>query len=161
VPRITNIVLSLFLILCVQTLAHAAKAPDFSLEGNTSKVKLNNYKGQVIYLDFWASWCKPCRKSFPFLNDMHKKHKQHGLKVIGINLDTQRKAADNFLGKYPASFTIAYDPEGKTPGAYKLGVMPTSYLIDRKGQIIYTHKGFKEDHKPDIENKIKMALSKK
>lgn len=81
--------------------------------------------------------------------------------MIGINLDSEREEANKFLEKYPASFTIAYDPKGTTPQAYKLNVMPTSYLIDQKGQIIYTHQGFKEGQKNDIENKITMALSKK
>lgn len=160
-PRINNIVFSLLFIFCFETSAYASQATDFSLEGNSSTINLQNHKGHVIYLDFWASWCKPCRKSFPFLNDMHSKYKKQGLVVIGINLDTERKDAQKFLEKYPASFTVAYDPKGKTPEAYKLSVMPTSYLIDSRGQIIYTHKGFKEDNKADIENRIKKALSKK
>jgi cytochrome c biogenesis protein CcmG/thiol:disulfide interchange protein DsbE len=161
VPRINNIILSLLFIFCFETSAYANQATDFSLKGNNSTINLKNHKGHVIYLDFWASWCKPCRKSFPFLNDMHNKYKKQGLVVIGINLDTEKKDAHKFLAKYPANFTVAYDPQGKTPEAYKLSVMPTSYLIDARGRIIYTHKGFKDDNKADIENRIKKALSKK
>ncbi len=139
----------------------AQKAPDFSLKSDKAVVKLSSYRGQVVYVDFWASWCKPCRKSFPFLNEMHKRYQNKGLKVIGINLDTTPSDAKRFLNKFPAQFTIAYDPEGKTPQQYKLSVMPTSYLVDRNGNLINIHKGFKEGQAAEIESIIVKALSRK
>ena len=150
-----------FLLLFNSSVFAAQKAPDFSLQGDKTAIKLSSYKGKVVYVDFWASWCKPCRKSFPFLNTIHERYKNKGLKVIGINLDSDKSDAKKFLSKYPANFSIAYDPEGKTPKQYRLSVMPTSYLIDRQGNLINIHKGFKEAQTQDIEQKIQQALSKK
>ena len=142
------------------TPAAAKKAPDFTLDGDKGKVSLSAQKNKVVYVDFWASWCKPCRKSFPFMNDMQQRYGKKGLKVIAINLDNDKAAAKKFLSKHPAKFTIAYDPNGKTPGLYGLKVMPTSYLIDRKGNLIDIHKGFKENQKAKLEKRIAKALGK-
>ena len=92
---------------------------------------------------------------------MHNRYGKKGLKVIGINLDSETGDARRFLKKYPASFAIAYDPEGQTPKQYKLSVMPTSYLIDRNGNLIDVHKGFREDDRDKIESKIAKLLSRK
>ena len=159
-PSIRNL-LAFFILVTLSTHSYAQKAPGFSLQSDKGTLKLSSLKGKVVYIDFWASWCKPCRKSFPFMNNMHKQYGKKGLKVIGINLDSEKSDADNFLKKYPASFTIAYDPQGKTPESYKLSVMPTSYIVDRKGNIVDTHKGFKEGQASSLEDKIKKALAKK
>ena len=95
------------------------------------------------------------------MNDIHARYKNKGLKVIAINLDTEAADAKKFLSKYPANFTIAYDPKGKTPKQYNLSVMPTSYLIDRRGNLLFIHKGFKEGQTQEIEQKIQQALAKK
>jgi len=139
----------------------AQKAPNFSLDGDKGKIKLSAYKGKVVYVDFWASWCKPCRKSFSFMNDMQQRYGKQGLQIIAINVDSARAEAKNFLDKHPAKFTIAYDADGKTPGLYKLKVMPTSYLIDRNGNLINVHQGFKEDQTAKLEKLIVSSLNKK
>ena len=153
--------ISLFLFVCFMSSASAQKAPAFSLNGDNGKITLGKHKNKVVYLDFWASWCKPCRKSFGFMNDMQERYGKKGLEVIAINLDEDKAAAKNFLKKHPANFTIAYDPEGKTPGSYKLGVMPTSYLIDKRGNIVFKHKGFKKTHIASLEKKITQTLKQK
>lgn len=155
--------LSFILLMAVlpMTQAQAQKAPDFTLPGDKGKVSLSSFKNKVVYVDFWASWCKPCRKSFPFMNDLQTRYGKQGLQIIGINLDSDRSAALTFLENRPASFILAYDPEGKTPQAYGLKVMPTSYLIDRRGQVIFVHKGFKEDQQQELEKLIVKALNSK
>ena len=139
----------------------AQKAPDFSLDGDKGKVQLSAYKDKVVYVDFWASWCKPCQKSFAFMNDMQSRYGKKGFELIAINLDSERSAAKKFLQKNPAKFTIAYDPKGKTPDMYKLKVMPTSYLIDRRGNLVNVHKGFKDNQKAQLEKTIVQTLNKK
>lgn len=156
-----KVVSLLVALLFLSTPAFASKAPLFQLPTDASQVSLAKLKGHVIYLDFWASWCKPCRKSFPFMNEMHRRHSKQGLKVISINLDTHRKDARKFLRKYPAKFTVAYDEKGVTPGKYNVAVMPTSFIIDRKGNIVNIHKGFREDHQKKIEAMINKALAAK
>ena len=95
------------------------------------------------------------------MNDMEARYGRKGFRIIAINLDSDRAAAKSFLKKHPAKFTVAYDPEGKTPGLYKLKVMPTSYLVDRKGNLVNVHKGFKKDQTAKLEKLIVQTLNKK
>jgi len=95
------------------------------------------------------------------MNEMQDRYGKNGLKIIAINLDNERSDANSFLKKHPAKFTIAYDPKGKTPGLYKLKVMPTSYLIDRRGNLVNIHKGFKENQTDKLEKLIAKTLNKK
>lgn len=95
------------------------------------------------------------------MNDMQSRYAKKGFQIIAINLDSDRAAAATFLKKHPATFTIAYDSSGKTPGLYKLKVMPTSYLIDRHGNLVNVHRGFKEDQKEKLEKLIVQTLNKK
>lgn len=153
-------ILLVFLIISLhQNPAQATKAPDFSLKGSSKVVRLSDYQGNIVYLDFWASWCKPCRKSFPFMNEIQKKYQTQGLKVIGVNLDPEHKDAQKFLKTVPAEFILAYDPKGITSEKYQVKQLPTSYLIDQQGHIIYIHKGFKDSTKNNIEAKIIEALT--
>ena len=113
----------------------AELAPDFTLPTSSGEVSLASLKGKVVYLDFWASWCTPCRKSFPWMDELQKRHKDEGLVVLAVNLDKKAEYIDKFLGSMKPSFIIAFDPEGKVADKYELKGMPTSYVIDRKGQL--------------------------
>jgi len=134
-------------------------APDFTLPLDQGSISLSQFRGKVVYVDFWASWCVPCKKSFPWMNTMEREYGNKGLKIITINLDKKKSEVAKFLGRYPASFAVAYDPEGKTAAAYNVKGMPSSYLIDRNGKIIYTHIGFREHNKSELEQRIRMALA--
>ena len=134
------------------------KAPNFTLKTDNGSITLSKLDNKVIYVDFWATWCTPCRKSFPWMNEMHNKYKKKGLKIIAINLDDNSENAKSFLKKYPVDFTIAYDPEGETADNYKVKVMPSSYLIGKKQKIISTHFGFKNKDKDTLELEFKKAL---
>jgi len=146
------------LLLTLSTATHAAPAPTFDLPGKNGNVNLSALKGKVVYVDFWASWCAPCRKSFPWMNKMQSKYAAQGLEIVGISLDSAQKMADKFLGKVPALFTIAYDTEGDVADAYNVQVMPTSYLIDREGNILFEHKGFRTKQEAELEKAIADAL---
>ncbi len=133
------------LLFCLPLDVLAAPASPFSLKdyrSPTQTVSLSEFKGKVVYLDFWASWCKPCRSSFPWMNEMHNKYANKGLEVISINLDEQMQSVAKFLHSYPASFRVLLDPEGNVASDYQLVGMPSSYLIDRQGQLRKTHTGF-------------------
>ena len=142
------------------TMSHAAgkPAPNFTVSTGNKTIKLSDYKGKVIYLDFFASWCVPCRKSFPWLNSMHKRYKNKGLVVLAINLDKNKADAKRFLSKYPANFIVGYDPEGKVAGLYQLPGMPSSFLIDKKGNIVSSHVGFHAEDSAELEQEIKNLL---
>lgn len=135
-------------------------APDFSLPGRDQTVSLGALRGKVVYVDFWASWCQPCRQSFPWMNRLQKQYQQQGLVIVGINLDKSRELSDDFLKKIPADFTVAYDPEGKVASAYRVKGMPSSYLIDRQGRIQKTHIGYREETSGDMESAIRALLEK-
>jgi len=133
-------------------------APDFSLQGINSVVNLADYKGKVVYVDFWASWCSPCRDSFPWMGAMQKKYESQGVVFVGINVDRKQKDAEAFLKNTPAEFTVAFDPKGKTPKSYDVMGMPTAFVIGRDGKILHSHIGFNESDKGDYEKHIQQAL---
>ena len=136
----------------------ASKAPAFDLPGDSGQIALEQYRNQVVYVDFWASWCVPCKHSFPWLNQMQERYGDEGLKVIGINLDKKKAHAEKFLERVPAKFDIAYDPEGSVADLYGLKVMPSSYIIDREGNLVHDHKGFKSSDGARMEDVIRKLL---
>jgi len=140
----------------------AAPAPAFTLPTATgASVSLGDHKGKIVYVDFWASWCGPCRQSFPWMNEMLSKYQAQGFEIIAVNLDAARADADDFLAANPASFTVALDPQATMPPQYGVKGMPTSYLIDGNGEIILQHTGFNDSHKADLEAAIQKALETK
>ncbi|MDR9436758.1 MAG: TlpA disulfide reductase family protein [Thiohalophilus sp.] len=158
--RSTAIALSLAanLLLPAQLPAASVPAPDFTLSGPQGGVELQKYRGRVVYLDFWASWCTPCRKSFPWMNTLQQRYADDGLVVLAINLDQDTAAARRFLDKYPASFTVAFDPDGSVAERYDLKGMPSSYLIDRQGKLVMSHVGFRTSDADRLEARIKAQL---
>lgn len=135
-----------------------SQAPEFELSGTEGSVKLSNIQGKVIYLDFWASWCGPCRESFPWMNSMQAKYNQKGLRVIAINLDANNGDAQKFLSQHAAQFTVLFDSKGATPRQYGVKGMPTSFLIGKDGKVLVQHMGFKNSDQVDLEHKIQAAL---
>jgi thiol-disulfide isomerase/thioredoxin len=141
--------------------SHAQKAPTFTLPGDHKNINLEKLKGKVVYLDFWASWCDPCRKSFPWMNDMYSRYDNNKFTIIAVNLDASKEDASKFLQKVPANFEIAYDPDGKVASQYNLKAMPSSYLIDKNGTLALVHKGYREGDTAKIENKIQKLINSK
>lgn len=119
---------------------------------------LAKYKGEVVYLDFWASWCGPCAKSFPWMQAMHEKYAAKGLRIVAVTVDENPNDAKAFLKKNPASFEIVYDPEGKLAGEHGLIGMPTSLVFDREGKQISRHVSFRLDHADEYEANLKKLL---
>jgi cytochrome c biogenesis protein CcmG/thiol:disulfide interchange protein DsbE len=101
-------------------------------------------KGKVILLDFWASWCGPCRQSFPWMGELQKRYGGANFVVVAVNLDQDRNLADQFLAATPAGFRVEYDPQGVLASRFDVTSMPTSVLIDRNGQVRERHKGFRQ-----------------
>jgi thiol-disulfide isomerase/thioredoxin len=151
--------LLIFTHFCCIALAEDSPAPNFTIEHLHLPTSLSELKGQVVYIDFWASWCKPCRKSFPWMNRMQAKYAKQGLQIIAINLDVESDLAQEFLDKIPANIPIIYDPEGEIASDYKLVGMPSSYLIDKKGRIRVAHKGFFENKISQYEQALQALLN--
>ncbi|MGV7210116.1 choice-of-anchor D domain-containing protein [Oxalobacteraceae bacterium A2-2] len=133
-------------------------APAFTLTGPDGTVKLDQYRGKLVYVDFWASWCGPCRQSFPWMNEMQARYGGQGLQIVGINVDAKAEDARNFLATVPARFAIAFDPAGSAPRAYGVKGMPSSVLIGPDGKVLYEHSGFRAADRETLEARIKAAL---
>lgn len=124
------------------------RAPDFrlpALDGSGER-SLSDYRGKVVYLDFWASWCGPCQQSLPALDSLQKEYDASDFQVIAINLDESPDDARAFLQKFPVDYTILSELSGKTQRAYNLVGLPSSFLIDQKGEIIGSFQGFHPGH---------------
>jgi thiol-disulfide isomerase/thioredoxin len=111
-------------------------------QADGTPVPLAAYEGKVLLVDFWASWCIPCKTSFPALDAIYREYAPKGLEVVAVNLDEQRKSADAFLAAHPHRMTVLFDPKGIAPEAFGVKGMPSSYLIDRSGAIRFTHMGY-------------------
>lgn len=147
------------LLLITTPLSHALEAaPDFTLDGLQGQVSLGEHRGKVVYLDFWASWCAPCRQSFPWMNELKARYGDKGLKIIAINLDKAREDSAAFLAATSPQFTIAFDPEGKIAERYRVMGMPSSYLIDRNGRLHHSHIGFRDKDKAALEQQLEELL---
>ncbi|WP_084005102.1 TlpA disulfide reductase family protein [Gilvimarinus polysaccharolyticus] len=114
--------------------------------------------GDIVYVDFWASWCNPCRKSFPWMNKMVDKYESQGFKILAINVDKDRALAEKFLASVDITFPIYYDPEGNFAKTFKLKGMPSSFILDSNGAVLQTHKGFFENQVDTYENEIQSLL---
>jgi cytochrome c biogenesis protein CcmG, thiol:disulfide interchange protein DsbE len=123
-----------------------------------SALDLDALKGKVVYLDFWASWCEPCRQSFPWMNQLQDELGANGLVVIAVDVDRERAAAEQFLRSYPARFRIVYDPQGTLPEKFAVRGMPTSFLIDRNGQVRFEHQGFFLKDREALTQRIRTAV---
>jgi thiol-disulfide isomerase/thioredoxin len=119
-------------------------APEFSLAAlGGQKLSLSQYKGQVVMINFWATWCGPCRQEMPLLDAMYKKYKKMGFTLIGVNVEPDSKAAEAFLKTTPVSFPVAFDPDSSVSKLYSVQGMPSSVIIDRKGNARVIHRGYR------------------
>jgi len=134
--------------------------PALSLStANGEVVALDKLRGQVVYVDFWASWCGPCKRSFPWMNELSRKYGDKGLAIVAVNVDKKHEDAERFLAQFPARFTVVYDAPGVTPAAWSVKGMPSAYLIDRGGRIVMIEQGFRDEQKDAVENRIRELLA--
>ncbi len=126
-----------------------------------TELDLSMYRGKVVYVDFWASWCAPCKQSFPWLDGLVREYQSQNFVVIGVNVDKDRDKAERFLTDTPADFPILYDPTGELATAYKVAGMPSGILIDRTGHVRFQHAGFSEKQKGLYEEQLQTLLAEK
>ncbi len=165
-PRSLPFILAVLLLMLHAPAGFAASArndhplaPDFTLPTSSGPVSLHDFRGKVVYVDFWASWCGPCRQSFPWMSTMANKYAADGLVIISINLDKNREAAGEFLEQFHPPFIVSFDPAGKTAVAFGVDAMPSSFIVSRTGRIVFSHEGFELSRAAAIEDRIKEALA--
>jgi thiol-disulfide isomerase/thioredoxin len=158
--------LASFLLVCGASSARAVEpgqaAPTFqakALDGK-STLSLDSYKGQVIYLDFWASWCGPCAAALPAIDQLQKEFADKGFQVLAVNVDQDVKDARRFLSRRPVGYPSVADPTGSIPTSFDVETMPTSFLIDRNGVVQYVHKGFRSGDEEELRNHIQALVTK-
>ena len=142
-------------------LADAAKkpAPNFTLKSLSGEnLKLSEMAGNVVLINFWASWCGPCREEMPYLNALHKKYEALGFTVIGVNVEQQSKDAKGFLRNTPVDFPILLDNQNKVSKMYEVVAMPTTVMVDRDGNMRYLHKGYKPGDEKKYANVVKKLI---
>jgi peroxiredoxin len=155
-----------FAVVSITGIAHAIDkgetAPPFSLQSlDGEQISLEKLKGKVVYLDFWASWCGPCRFSLPFMNTLLDKFANTDVVVVAVNLDSDRSKAEKALSTVSPRYTVLLDPKGTVPAVYDPPKMPTSFVIDRHGIVAAVHEGFDPDDTREIESAIEEALKGK
>ena len=135
--------------------------PDCALTSLADKqpYNLQQFKGKVVYVDFWASWCGPCAKSFPFMNELCRDLKDKGLQVIGVNLDELPADAQSFLAQFPANFTIAADHNEQCAKDFGVQAMPSTYLVDRNGTVRHVHFGFRAGEAKELRTLVEQLLA--
>ena len=126
-----------------------------------SPLDLTGLRGRVVYIDFWASWCGPCRQSFPWMETMKSTYEGQGLRIVAVNLDKDRADADKFLNRFHPTFDVRFDPKGELAEFYKVQGMPSSVLIDRHGVARFTHVGFRPIDGAVYEAQVRELLSEK
>jgi len=155
---------ALFLALLVCTTAGAlstgeAPPPIDMPDQNGKKVDLEELRGKVVLVDFWASWCAPCKQEMPVLESLHKKYAEQGLVIVGVNIDNSSKKMNSFLKGSPVGFRIVHDPKISIAQRYEPSTMPSSYFIGRDGKLRYVHEGFRKKDAEEIEKRIKALLA--
>lgn len=142
--------------------AQPVSTPRFTLpDREDNEVSLEQFRGKLVYLDFWASWCPPCLVALPWLNEMSAKYESKGLKIIAINIDQKRRDADRVMAKINPAFTVLFDPEGKVAADFNLPSMPTSFLISPQGEVLHVHKGFRLSDRERLEAEVRKQLQVK
>jgi thiol-disulfide isomerase/thioredoxin len=136
-----------------------SRAPEIGLEDlNGRPVRLSSLRGKVLIVDFWASWCAPCREEMPVLNRLQERYREQGLVVIGVNVDNNVRNARTFLRRTPVQFRIVHDPGKDVADRYNPPRMPSSYIVDRRGVIRHVHEGFRSGDAATIEREVRALL---
>jgi peroxiredoxin len=138
-----------------------APLPDLSpprLGEPASQVSLKSLKGQVVYVDFWASWCVPCRLSMPALDSLYREHRARGFTVVGVNKDVSGDEAARFLKRVPVTFPLVQDTGDAAARAFDVKAMPSGYLVDRRGVVRKVHRGFTTETAAELAKEIEMLL---
>jgi peroxiredoxin len=155
--------LLVFGLLSSSAVAHAvdvgSRAPDIGLPDLDGRpVRLSSYRGKVLIVDVWASWCGPCRDEMPTLQRLYARYRRHGLRVVGVSVDRSEQGARDFVARTGVRFRNVHDPESRTPRRYGLSTMPTSWIIDHRGIVRHVNAGFRSSDAAEMERVVRRLL---
>jgi len=151
--------IALLVPLAASAVEEGKAAPDFTLKSLTGKnMKLSEMTGNVVLINFWASWCGPCREEMPLLNALHKKYEPLGFSVLGINVEENVEAARGFMKEFPVDFPVLLDNTNEVSQRYKVIAMPTTVVVDRDGNIRYLHQGYKSGDEAKYQKMVKTLV---
>ena len=137
----------------------SAPASEFSLTSlGGQSVSLSQFKGNVVLVNFWATWCGPCQQEMPLLDQMYKKYKPAGFTLLGVNVDKEAPAVKELLARKPVSFPVLLDPQNSVSRAYNVADMPSSVIIDRKGNVRYIHRGYRAGDENEYQDRIRQLI---
>ena len=159
--RIFTLFAFVFVASATNASATSGKAPDFTLKSRGGEnIRLSDLRGQVVMLNFWASWCGPCRQEMPILEQLHKRYGKLGFTVVGVNVEQDTSKAVAYLRDVKVSFPILYDNTSKVSKLYNVNAMPTTVMIDRNGNMRFIHHGYKPGYEKDYKKQIKQFGNK-
>ena len=158
-----GLLVAVFMVLSTPFPAAAAEvgklAPDFTLKSlGGNNLKLSEMAGNVVLINFWASWCGPCREEMPLLNSLHKKYEPLGFTVLGVNVEEDVKGAKGFLKNFPVDFPVLLDSDNRVSEQYKVIAMPTTVVVDRDGNMRYLHQGYKSGDEAKYRQMVKKLV---
>lgn len=156
-----HLIFALLLVLCppLMALNESGPAANFTLKSHDGEnIRLSEYRGQVVLINFWASWCGPCRQEMPHLDALHKKYAGLGFTVFGVNVEQDRAMADKTLRDIPVSFPILFDDANRVSELYAVDAMPVTVLVDRDGDIRFLHRGYKPGYELEYEQQVRSLL---
>lgn len=134
-------------------------APDFTLKSRSGEnIKLSELRGQVVMINFWASWCGPCRQEMPILDQLYQRYEPMGFTLLGVNVEEDSAAAEKVLREIPVSFPVLYDSKNQVSENYQVRAMPSTFLIDRDGKVRYLHKGYKPGYEDEYQQQVRELI---
>jgi peroxiredoxin len=153
------VVLGFFLLGAAHAEVVEGVAPDFTLKSrNSGNLKLSEYRGDVVMINFWASWCAPCRQEMPLLEDLYEKYSDLGFTLLGVNVEEDSSKADELLKDVRVSFPILFDNKNEVTKMYNVVAMPTTVIVDRDGNMRYLHRGYLPGYEEEYKKQVKELI---
>lgn len=155
--RLLVVTIALFGIFAVPASASvvSGKAPVFTLKSRGGQnLRLSDYRGQVLLINFWASWCGPCRSEMPLLEELYKRYNKLGFTIMGVNVDNDSTKANNYLRDITVTFPIVYDTTNAVSKSFNVNAMPTTVIVDRNGNMRFLHQGYKPGYENDYRKEV-------
>ena len=134
-------------------------APDFALKSSSGQnLRLSEYRGDVVMINFWATWCGPCRQEMPLLDELHSRYERVGFSLLGVNIDDDAGKAMNMVTELGVSFPVLFDHRKEVSKMYEVDAMPTTVILDREGTVRYIHHGYKPGYEVQYLDQIRSLL---